>query len=65
LILKNWIELNKRFKAKIEKIRMSKTLKLNSPAPDFRLNDFSGKEVSLSDFWREKNVILVFNRGFT
>jgi len=33
-------------------------------APDFILNDFSGKPVGLSDFIGKKHVVLVFNRGF-
>jgi peroxiredoxin len=42
---------------------MSK-VELNTPAPDFTLADFNGNEVSLSDFRGNKNVLLVFNRGF-
>ncbi|HSK89567.1 MAG TPA: redoxin domain-containing protein [Anaerolineales bacterium] len=42
---------------------MSK-VELNTPAPNFTLTDFSGSEVSLSDFRGNKNVLLVFNRGF-
>jgi peroxiredoxin len=38
---------------------------LNQTAPDFSLPDFAGKVVSLSDFRGRKNVLLVFNRGFT
>lgn len=37
---------------------------LNKPAPNFTLTDFNGQEVSLADFQRKKNVVLVFNRGF-
>lgn len=37
---------------------------LNTPAPDFSLDDFHGNQVSLSDFLGEKHVIIVFNRGF-
>jgi len=37
---------------------------LNTPAPDFTLNDFTGKPVRLSDFQGKANVLLVFNRGF-
>jgi peroxiredoxin len=37
---------------------------LNKPAPDFTLTDFNGREVSLMDFQGQKNVLLVFNRGF-
>jgi peroxiredoxin len=38
---------------------------LNTPAPDFVLNDFRGQTVRLSDFLGKANVLLVFNRGFT
>ncbi len=37
---------------------------LNKPAPDFSLEDFSGKTVRLSEFSGTANVLLVFNRGF-
>jgi peroxiredoxin len=37
---------------------------LNKPAPDFTLTDFNGREVSLANFQGQKNVLLVFNRGF-
>jgi len=37
---------------------------LNTPAPDFTLQDFQGKTVHLSDFKGQANVLLVFNRGF-
>lgn len=40
-------------------------IELNKPAPDFTLTDFNGNEVSLSDFKGRKNVLLIFNRGFT
>jgi peroxiredoxin len=33
-------------------------------APDFTLDDFQGRPVSLADFRGQKNVVLVFNRGF-
>jgi peroxiredoxin len=42
---------------------MSK-IQTNIPAPDFTLADFRGQPVSLSDFRGEKNVLVVFNRGF-
>ena len=42
---------------------MSK-VELNQPAPDFELADFQGRTVRLSQFRDEKNVVLVFNRGF-
>jgi peroxiredoxin len=38
---------------------------LDTPAPDFELADFHGKAFSLSDLHGSKNVLLVFNRGFT
>lgn len=37
---------------------------LNSPAPDFALNDFKGETIRLSDYRGKSNVFLVFNRGF-
>lgn len=37
---------------------------LNQPAPDFTLTDFNGRAVRLADFQGQKNVLLVFNRGF-
>ncbi len=42
---------------------MSK-VSLNTPAPDFILEDFRGKTVRLSDFRGQSNVLLVLNRGF-
>ncbi len=41
---------------------MSK-VSLNTPAPDFALNDYLGKPVRISDL-RGRNVVLVFNRTF-
>jgi peroxiredoxin len=38
---------------------------LRQVAPEFSLPDFCGVPVSLSDYRGEKNVLLVFNRGFT
>lgn len=37
---------------------------LNTPAPNFALDDFTGRRVQLSDYRGRKNVVLVFNRGF-
>ena len=37
---------------------------LNTPAPNFTLNNFQGQPVSLSDFRGSAHVLLVFNRGF-
>jgi len=39
-------------------------VELNTQAPDFRLQNFQGEEVALSDYAGRKNVIIVFNRGF-
>jgi len=39
-------------------------LLVNTEAPEFKLRDFNGIEVSLSDFKNKKNVLLIFNRGF-
>jgi len=39
-------------------------ISLNTPAPDFTLQDFNGKPVSLSDFHGKAHILLVFNRGF-
>ena len=36
---------------------------LNAPAPDFTLDDYTGKPIHLAEL-RGKNVLLVFNRGF-
>jgi len=37
---------------------------LNAQAPDFNLTNFEGQPISLTDFKGEKQVLLVFNRGF-
>jgi peroxiredoxin len=37
---------------------------INSPAPDFILDDFQGTKVRLSSYKSKSNVLLVFNRGF-
>ncbi|MGB6422107.1 MAG: hypothetical protein WBD56_02910 [Anaerolineales bacterium] len=37
---------------------------LSQEAPNFTLNDFRGQPVSLSDYKYQKNIVLVFNRGF-
>ncbi len=39
-------------------------VELNVQAPDFTLDDFGGKSVSLADYAGKKNVLVVFNRGF-
>jgi cytochrome oxidase Cu insertion factor (SCO1/SenC/PrrC family) len=38
-------------------------VKVGEQAPDFTLEDMTGKRVSLSDFRGSKNVVLVFYRG--
>jgi peroxiredoxin len=40
------------------------SIELNTQAPEFTLNDFTGNSVSLSGFKGKSNVLLVFNRGF-
>ena len=37
---------------------------LDKSAPTFELTDYQGQLVKLADFHGEKNVLLVFNRGF-
>jgi peroxiredoxin len=39
-------------------------VELNAEAPDFALDDFTGREFRLSDYRGKKNVLLVLNRGF-
>lgn len=39
--------------------------KTASLAPDFTATDSEGKTVRLSDYRGKKNVVLVFNRGFS
>lgn len=39
-------------------------VELNANAPQFSLPDFNGNSVSLADFKNQKNVLVVFNRGF-
>ena len=42
---------------------MSK-VNINTPAPDFTLQDYHSNLISLSHFKQKQNVLLVFNRGF-
>jgi peroxiredoxin len=37
---------------------------LGRTAPDFKLDDFNGRPVQLTDFRGQKHILLVFNRGF-
>lgn len=37
---------------------------IDTPAPDFALDDFLGSPCRLSDFFGNSSVLLVFNRGF-
>jgi peroxiredoxin len=38
---------------------------LNTPAPDFTMQDFKGESVRLSDAFGKILTVLVFNRGFS
>jgi len=44
---------------------MGNKVAINTPAPDFNLQDFSGKGFHLADYRGRKHIFLVFNRGFT
>lgn len=39
-------------------------VEINTPAPDFVLDDVEGNKVTLSSFQGKQHVVLVFNRGF-
>ena len=39
-------------------------VEINTLAPDFTLDDFTGCSVTLAGFRSTSNVLLVFNRGF-
>ncbi len=39
-------------------------VEMNTPAPEFALEDFRGQCVRLSDYRGRRHVFLVFNRGF-
>lgn len=39
-------------------------VQIDTPAPDFTLDNFKGEPVQLAHFRGSKNVVLVFNRGF-
>lgn len=51
--------------SKAEGVKIMSKVSLNAKAPDFVLEDYQGNPVSLSDYYGKKNVLLVFNRGFT
>ena len=38
-------------------------IKVGGVVPDFTLENMDGKQITLSSFRREKNVVLVFYRG--
>lgn len=38
-------------------------VEINTPAPDFELQDLDGQTVRMSDFVGTKHVLVVFNRG--
>lgn len=38
-------------------------VKVDQAAPDFTLEDMTGKRISLSDYRGKKNLVLVFYRG--
>jgi len=40
-------------------------VKLNQKSPDFELKDLNGQAFRLSNQLGKRNVLLVFNRGFT
>jgi len=43
---------------------LTEKIKLNQPAPDFTLENTQDEPITISNFQGEKNVFLVFNRGF-
>jgi len=42
----------------------NRNVSLNDKAPDFQLKSVSGDLISLSQFNKKKNVVIVFLRGF-
>ena len=55
----NWVNITKCWR-----ITVSGKISLDTEAPDFSLNDYSGQRINLSDFRDEQHVVLVFNRGY-
>ena len=51
-------------KLEIKKAKEMSQVELNTPAPDFTLDDYNGNTVSLSDYKGKKQIILALNRGF-
>ena len=47
-----------------EKGDVAERVQIETPAPDFSLQSFTGEQVRLSDYRDERHVFLVFNRGF-
>jgi Peroxiredoxin len=45
---------------KIEQTASTMTVLVGKLAPDFTLTAHTGEQVTLSDFWQHKNVILYF-----
>jgi peroxiredoxin len=43
---------------------MTKHIAVGQAAPDFEFTDVRGRTIRLSDYRHEKNVVLVFTRGF-
>ena len=41
------------------------TVTLDSPAPDFALDDLAGQPFTLASVRGRRHVLLVFNRGFS
>ena len=43
---------------------MAKSVRIDTLAPDFVLDDYQGRSVRLSNYRGKRHVVLVFNRGF-
>ena len=39
-------------------------IELNKADPDFTISDWQGNDFTLSSYQGQKNIFLVFNRGF-